>query len=240
VFEHSRVNLRKEGLVRKFFMMGLFGILVICLAACATNTGKGAAIGGGAGAATGAGVGAIAGGGKGALIGAGIGAAVGAGAGALIGHYMDKQQEELAQVKSANVERQGDQLVVKFNSAILFDTGKTELKAQSQKDLADFAVVLKKYPQTDLIIEGHTDSVGGTEMNQKLSEARAHAVVSFLEGQGVQGVRMKGLGYGETRPVADNGTEAGRAQNRRVQVNIAANEELKKQDAEAASTQPKQ
>ena len=233
----DRVNLRKEGLVRKIFMMGLVAILVICLAACATNTGKGAAIGGGAGAATGAGIGAIAGGGKGALIGAGIGAAVGAGAGALIGRYMDKQQEELAQVKSANVERQGDQLVVKFNSAILFDTGKTDLKPQSQKDLADFAVVLKKYPDTDLIIEGHTDSTGGSEMNQKLSEARARSVVSFLEGQGVQGVRMKSVGYGETRPVADNGSDAGRAQNRRVQVNIAANEELKKADAQNASAQ---
>lgn len=226
--------------MRKFFVMSLVGIVVSSLAACATNTGKGAAIGGGAGAATGAGIGAIAGGGKGALLGAGIGAAVGAGAGALIGHYMDKQQEELAQVKSANVERQGDQLVVKFNSAILFDTGKTDLKPQSQKDLADFAVVLKKYPQTDLIIEGHTDSTGGTEMNQKLSEARAHAVVAFLQAQGVEGVRMKGVGYGETHPVADNGTDAGRQQNRRVQVNIAANEELKKQDAEAANAQPKQ
>lgn len=225
--------------MRKFFVMSLVLIVVSSFAACATNTGKGAAIGGGAGAATGAGIGAIAGGGKGALIGAGIGAAVGAGTGALIGRYMDKQQEELAQVKSANVERQGDQLVVKFNSAILFDTGKTDLKPQSQKDLADFAVVLKKYPDTDLIIEGHTDSTGGTEMNQKLSEARAHAVVAYLESQGVQGARMKGVGFGETRPVADNASDAGRAQNRRVQVNIAANEELKKQDAQAASA-PKQ
>jgi len=221
--------------------LGTILVLVVAfvLSACATNTGKGAAIGGGAGAATGAGIGAIAGGGKGALIGAGIGAAVGAGAGALIGRYMDKQQEELAQVKSANVERQGDQLVVKFNSAILFDTGKTDLKPQSQKDLADFAVVLKKYPDTDLIIEGHTDATGGTEMNQKLSEARAHAVVAYLESQGVQGARMKGVGFGETRPVADNGTDAGRQQNRRVQVNIAANEELKKADAQNAAAQPK-
>jgi outer membrane protein OmpA-like peptidoglycan-associated protein len=220
--------------VYKFFAVGL----VATLGACATNTGKGALIGGAGGGALGAGIGALAGGGKGAVIGAGVGAAVGAGTGALIGHYMDKQQEELAEVKAAKVERKGDELVVKFNSAILFDTGKSDLKAQSQKDLSDFAVVLKKYPQTNLVIEGHTDSTGSSAVNQKLSEARAHAVVSFLEGQGVESSRLTALGYGETRPAADNTTEIGRAQNRRVQVNIAANEELKRQDAAAAQQQP--
>jgi outer membrane protein OmpA-like peptidoglycan-associated protein len=202
------------------------------LGACATNTGKGALIGGGAGGVLGAGIGALAGGGaKGAVVGGAVGAAVGAGAGALIGHYMDKQQEELAEVKSASVERKGDELVVKFNSAILFDTGKADLKAQSQKDLADFAGVLKKYPQTNLIIEGHTDSTGTQAVNQKLSEARANSVVSFLESQGVDRSRLTAIGYGPTRPTADNSTDAGRQQNRRVQVNIAANEELKRQDA---------
>ena len=112
-------------------------MLVAALAGCATNTGKGALIGGGAGAAVGAGVGLLAGGGaKGAAIGGGVGAAVGAGTGALIGHYMDNQQKELEEVKSANVERKCDELVVRFNSAILFDTGKADLKPQSQKDLA--------------------------------------------------------------------------------------------------------
>lgn len=227
--------------MRSFTFMGLVSAAVIsatALAGCATNTGKGALIGGGGGAALGAGVGALAGGGKGALIGGGIGAAVGAGTGALIGHYMDKQQEELKEVKGANVERQGDQLVVKFNSAILFDTGKSDLKAQSQKDLNDFSEVLKKYPQTDITVEGHTDNTGSKAVNEKLSDARAQSVLGFLASRGVDKSRMTGQGFADTQPVADNGTEDGRTQNRRVQIKIVANEELKRQDAAAAQQAP--
>jgi outer membrane protein OmpA-like peptidoglycan-associated protein len=229
--------------MRSFMMVGLLsGALGIVsagiLAGCATNTGKGALIGGGGGAAVGAGIGALAGGGKGALIGGGIGAAVGAGTGALIGRYMDKQEEELKEVKGANVERQGDQLVVKFNSAILFDTGKAELKSQSQKDLTDFSEVLKKYPQTDITVEGHTDSTGSKAVNEKLSDSRAQSVLGFLASRGVDKSRMAGHGFADTQPVADNTTEDGRAQNRRVQIKIVANEELKKQDAAAAQQNP--
>ena len=85
---------------------------------------------------------------------------MGAGAGAVIGHYMDKQEADLKKVKSAKVERQGDKLVVRFNSAILFDTGKSKLKPASEKDLVEFAGVLKQYPETNIVIEGHTDNVG--------------------------------------------------------------------------------
>jgi outer membrane protein OmpA-like peptidoglycan-associated protein len=210
----------------------------VMLGGCATNTGKGALIGGGGGAALGAGIGALAGGGKGALIGGGIGAAVGAGTGALIGNYMDKQQQELKEVKGANVERQGDQLVVKFNSAILFDTGKADLKAQSQKDLNDFSEVLKKYPQTDITVEGHTDNTGPKAVNEKLSNARAQSVLGFLASRSVDTSRMTSKGFADTQPVADNGTDDGRAQNRRVQIKIVANEELKRQDAAAAQQAP--
>ncbi len=224
--------------MRDLLKVGLVAVLVGSLGGCASNTGKGALIGGAGGAGIGAGIGALAGGGKGAVIGGGIGAAVGAGTGALIGHYMDKQEEDLKKdVAAANIERHGDELVVKFNSAILFDTGKSELKAQSKKDLSDFAQVLKKYPDTDLVIEGHTDNTGTKEVNTKLSAARAQAVIDFLSSQGVASARMQGHGYADTRPVADNGTEAGRQQNRRVQVNIAANEDLKKKDAENAAAQ---
>lgn len=229
--------------MRSFMMVGLLSgalgsVSAGVLGGCATNTGKGALIGGGGGAALGAGIGALAGGGKGALIGGGIGAAVGAGTGALIGRYMDKQEEELKEVKGANVERQGDQLVVKFNSAILFDTGKAELKAQSQKDLTDFSEVLKKYPQTDITVEGHTDSTGSKAVNEKLSDNRAQSVLGFLSSRGVDKSRMSGHGFADTQPVADNNTEDGRAQNRRVQIKIVANEELKKQDAAAAQQNP--
>ncbi len=205
-------------------------------ASCATKTGKGAAIGAGGGALLGAGIGAIAGGGKGALIGAAAGATVGAASGALIGNYMDKQEAELKKVKGAKVERDGDKLVVKFNSAILFDTGKAILKPKSKDDLAEFGKVLKEYRDTDLVIEGHTDNTGKKATNQKLSMARANSVVDFLATQGVERSRMVGKGHADDMPVGDNKTDDGRQQNRRVQVQIAANEALKKKDE--ANTKP--
>jgi len=201
--------------------------------ACATNQGNGALIGAGGGAAVGAGIGALAGGGKGALIGGAIGAGVGAGTGALIGHYMDKQEAELRKMKAANVERQGDKLVVRFKSEILFATNKANLKPASKNDLADFAKVLKAYPDTDLVIEGHTDNKGKKAHNQKLSVERAESVVQCLVSDGVDSRRMVAHGYADERPVADNRTAKGREQNRRVEVQIAANEKLQQQQAAA-------
>jgi outer membrane protein OmpA-like peptidoglycan-associated protein len=213
-------------------MMGISVVVIVALSAsCATNQGKGAAIGAGGGAALGAGIGALAGGGKGALLGAAIGAGVGAGSGAVIGHYMDKQQAELKRVKGANIERQGDKLVVRFDSAILFDTGKKVLKPRSKNDLTEFAHVLTKYPETDLIIEGHTDNKGKKVANQKLSMARAASVIAFLSSQGVAGARMTGRGYADDRPAGDNATDAGRRKNRRVEVQIEANDALKQRAA---------
>jgi outer membrane protein OmpA-like peptidoglycan-associated protein len=206
---------------------------------CATKTQTGAAVGAGGGALLGATIGAIAGDGKGAAIGAAVGAGVGAGTGAVIGHYMDKQEKALKEVKGAQVERQGDKLVVKFNSAILFDTGKSALKPASQKDLTEFAKVLAEYKETDLVIEGHTDNKGKRPTNEKLSKARAQAVIAFLSGKGVAQPRMTGQGYADTHPVADNKTEAGRSQNRRVQIQIAANQELQKQEQQAQAQAPK-
>lgn len=212
-------------------------LLALLTPSCATKTQTGAAAGAGGGALVGAGLGALMGGKKGALIGGAVGAAAGAGSGALIGRYMDKQEAKLKEVKGAKVEREGNQLVVKFNSAILFDTGKSELKAASQTDLAEFGKVLKEYQDTDLVIEGHTDNTGKKDFNKKLSVARADAVISFLESQGVARPRMTGRGYADERPVADNSTADGRAQNRRVQIQIAANEKLKQEDAQAAQQQ---
>jgi outer membrane protein OmpA-like peptidoglycan-associated protein len=205
------------------------------LGACATKTGTGAAAGAGGGALIGAGLGALVGGKKGALVGAGVGAAAGAGTGALVGRYMDKQEKALQEVKGAKVEREGDKLVVKFNSAILFDTNKADLKPASKKDLSEFAKVLTEYKDTDLVIEGHTDNKGKKARNKKLSEERAEAVIAFLESQGVARARMKGVGYADDRPVGDNATEDGRMQNRRVQVEIAANEALKQQEQAGAA-----
>jgi len=207
------------------------GAVAYLATACATKTQSGALIGAGAGGLAGAGIGALAGGGKGAVVGGAIGAAAGAGTGALIGNYMDKQEKALKQVKGANVQRQGDQLVVKFNSAILFDTGKSKLKPASKNDLTEFARVLKEYKDTDLVVEGHTDNKGKKAANKKLSLARANAVIALLQSQGVDRVRLTPQGYAADRPVAPNTDEAGRAQNRRVQIQITANRQLQQQAA---------
>jgi outer membrane protein OmpA-like peptidoglycan-associated protein len=211
------------------------GAVAYLASACATRTQSGALIGAGAGGLAGAGVGAAFGGGKGALVGGAVGAAAGAGTGALIGNYMDNQEKALKQVKGAKVERQGDQLVVKFNSAILFDTGKSTLKPASKTDLTEFAKVLKEYKDTDLVVEGHTDNKGKKALNKKLSLARAKSVIVHLEGQGVAPGRMDALGLADEKPVASNADEAGRAQNRRVQIQITANKQLQQQ---AAASQP--
>jgi outer membrane protein OmpA-like peptidoglycan-associated protein len=233
-----RPTAKETVMTRKIKLISAICVVGFITAACATKTGTGAAVGAGGGALLGAGVGALLGGGKGAAVGAAVGAGVGAGTGAVIGHYMDKQEKALKDVKSAKVERQGDKLVVKFNSAILFDTGKSELKPASRSDLSEFAKVLKEYKETDLVIEGHTDNKGKKAMNQKLSVARAESVIGFLESEGVARSRLTGRGYADDQPVAGNDTESGRQQNRRVQIQIAANENLQKQDAAHASTAP--
>jgi outer membrane protein OmpA-like peptidoglycan-associated protein len=176
----------------------------------------------------------LAGGARGAVIGAGVGAAAGAGTGAIIGRYMDQQAAELdRKVPSAKIERQGDEVVVVFNSAILFDTDSAELKAGAKQDLGELAGVLKQYDQTNLVVEGHTDSTGTEEHNQALSERRAHAVVDFLREHGVASARLDARGMSEDHPVASNATAEGRQQNRRVHIAIAPNAELRRQAAAA-------
>ena len=204
---------------------------------CATKQKTGAAVGGATGAVVGAGVGAAAGGKKGAVVGAAAGAAVGAGTGALVGRYMDKQEAELRkEVETAKIVRKGDELVVEFKSAILFDTGKAELRSSAREDLDEFADVLKKYDQTNLVVEGHTDSTGGREINEKLSLARAEVVVEYLAGRGVAKHRLTPRGQAYDEPLASNATADGRQRNRRVEVEIAPNEELKRVDAEETTS----
>ena len=208
--------------------------LVLLGTACATNAGTGALIGGGGGAAAGAGVGALLGGGEGALIGAGVGGAIGAGGGALIGHYMDNQQEELNRnLQHARVVREGDKLVVHFSSAILFATDGSQLQPGAQEDLGAFTQVLKKYPDTEIVVQGFTDSTGSSRSNDKLSAERAGAVVSYLTAAGVPRTRMTAEGRGESGPTSTNATAAGRAQNRRVEVEIRPNAQLRQKAAAA-------
>lgn len=205
------------------------------------NTGKGALIGGGGGAAVGAGLGAIIGGGKGAGIGSAIGAAVGAGAGALIGNKMDKQQKELQQqlAEQAKVEEATDQnglraIKVTFDGGILFPTGKYTLNSQAQADLARFATSLNENPGTNVQILGFTDSTGTFQVNEKLSNERAGAVLSYLVNRGVSSTRLTSQGIPMADYVATNETAEGRAQNRRVEIYITAGQEMIQQ-AEAGT-----
>lgn len=206
-----------------------------------TNTGKGALIGGGGGAALGAGLGALIGGGKGAGIGSAIGAAVGAGAGVLIGNKMDKQQKQLQEElkNQATVEQTTDQnglraIKVTFNGGILFPTGKYTLNPQAQADLTRFAASLRENPDTNVQIYGFTDNTGSFAVNQKLSGERADAVLSFLANSGISPTRLSAQGIPMADYVASNDTPEGRAQNRRVEIYITANQAMIQQ-AEAGT-----
>ncbi len=197
-----------------------------------TRSQKGAAIGGGAGAAIGALIGKKAGN---TAVGAIVGAAVGGTAGAVIGRRMDKQAEEIKQtIPNAEVIREGEGIIVKFDSGILFDFDKAELKTNARTNIESLAASLKNNPETNITIIGHTDSQGTDAYNQGLSNRRAASVKSYAVAQGIASGRMSTQGRGETEPIADNTTEDGRAQNRRVEIVIVANEKMKA-DAKASA-----
>lgn len=192
-----------------------------------TGAGRGAGIGAASGAVLGGLIGSQTGSwGKGALLGAVIGGA----AGALIGDYMDAQAEEIdSQVDGATVERVGEGIRVVFDSGLLFTTNSSTLTSTSRYNIQKLATILNKYDDTNVVVEGHTDSTGSEAYNQRLSEQRAESVASLIRAYGVYGSRISTVGYGETRPVASNETAEGQRLNRRVEVLIYANEDLKQQ-----------
>ncbi|WP_373551188.1 OmpA family protein [Haliscomenobacter sp.] len=190
------------------------------------KTTKGAVIG----AASGGVIGAIIGNkSKNTAIGAIIGAAAGGAVGAVIGSKMDKQakkmEQELGEV--ATVERVGEGIKLTFNSQLLFDFGKANLMESNKQTLQTFAQTLNENPETDLLIVGHTDNVGSNAFNQTLSENRAAMVSNYLVSNGVSNSRLRILGMGENQPTVANDTEGNRAQNRRVEIAITANEKMK-------------
>ncbi len=200
-----------------------------------TRTQRGAVIGAGAGAAAGAIIGKTAGNtGAGAV----IGATVGGVAGAIIGRQMDKQAEEISKeiLNAEVIHLEGEQgIIVNFESKVLFGTEKYDLSENSKTTIKDLAVILNKYPDTDLTIQGHTDSRGTEVYNQTLSEKRAASVADFLKSQGVASQRITSVGYGETQPVATNETLEGRSENRRVSFVILPNEKMKQEAIDQAN-----
>lgn len=201
---------------------------------CATNpdgsyeyqkTGIGALTG----AALGAGAGALIGGKSHRGRNAAIGGLSGAVVGGAVGNYMDRQAAALKKsMPEAEVVRDADKVYVALPSGILFDLGKDALKPGAKESLSKAAVTLRD-SQTNIIIQGHTDSSGSDAINQPLSERRATRVREYLVSQGVPGSKMSAVGYGSSRPAVPNDTEANRALNRRVQLEISPNEELKAQ-----------
>lgn len=216
----------------------LLAVALVLTAGCATNPDgtteyKRTTIGALAGGAVGAGTGMLIAGrghrGTGALIGGVAGAAVGGG----IGNYMDRQAAEMKRrLPDAAIARQGDKLYVALPSGILFDVNKDEVKPSARDQVGQAAEVLVKYPDTYITVEGHTDSTGSAEYNQKLSERRAARVRDLLASRGVAASRLAVQGYGASDPIADNGTAEGRQANRRVQLEIRPNEKLKAQQGQ--------
>ena len=194
------------------------------MGACASLNKKeeGAIIGATAGAAVGGVIGNQTGStAKGAI----IGAVVGGTAGAIIGHQMDQQAKELSQnIKGATVERVGEGIQVTFASGLLFAFDSDSIQVAAGTNLRELASSLQKYPDSQLLIVGHTDNVGDDSYNQRLSERRSNSAAAYLAAQGVARTRLAATGKGESEPVTTNETDAGRQQNRRVEVAIYASE----------------
>ncbi|GJG87357.1 cell envelope biogenesis protein OmpA [Gemmatimonadetes bacterium T265] len=199
-----------------------------------TDKGRGGAIGAAAGAVTGGLIGRANGStARGAI----LGAVVGGAAGAIIGHQMDQRAKTLQQnIPGATVERVGEGILVTFASGLLYDFNSDAVKPTAQANLRELAANFTKYPDTDLLVVGHTDSVGTAEYNQQLSLRRAQAAAAYLESQGVPTERVRTEGKGEAEPVAANATEAGRAQNRRVEVALYADDAMKAHARQQAGT----
>jgi outer membrane protein OmpA-like peptidoglycan-associated protein len=208
---------------------------IMIFGGCASwsKTQKGAVIGTAAGGAGGAVIGRASGN---TALGAIIGAAVGGAAGAVIGNEMDKQAEEIKKtVPDANVERVGEGIVVEFNSNVLFGFDQSDLSEGAKSNLDKLVLVLNSYADTDIELQGHTDSRGSESYNQALSERRASAVSGYLASRKIDASRLTVKGFGETLPKYDNGTADGRTQNRRVEFLITANEKMKAEAAKAAN-----
>lgn len=202
---------------------------VMLLSSCATiqnasNAAKGGTIGGVAGA----GIGALIGGKAGnTAIGALAGAAIGGVAGTLIGKKMDKQAKEIENtVAGAEVIKADEGIIVKFDEGILFDFNSSTLKSAAKTNIGNLVATLNKEPGTEIMVIGHTDNVGTLAANQKVSESRANAVKAFCVAQGLASSRVKTEGKNFSEPIASNDTDAGRAENRRVEIVVVAGDKM--------------
>jgi len=214
-------------MIKKLFTWVLIISFLAVTMGCAewNRTKKGAAVGAGVGGAAGGIIGIATGHTVAGIL---IGAVVGGAAGAFIGNYMDKQAAEIERdIEGAKVERVGEGIKITFSSGILFDVNQSNLKDQYKAELSELSRILNKYGDTNIMLVGYTDSTGSEEYNLELSKKRADSVGNYLTTQDIKSERLQTEGQGQAHPVATNDTEAGRAQNRRVEVAIWANEKLK-------------
>jgi outer membrane protein OmpA-like peptidoglycan-associated protein len=222
-------------IVQKLTLVALAIVLISGLDSCkatqnANNKQKGAVIGAAGGAILGAIIGNNTGKkGSGGELGAVIGGVVGGTAGVLIGSKMDKQAQKIEEeIPGAKVERIDDAIVVTFdeNSGVYFDTNKYNINSDSGALLDKLSSILVEYPDTNVLVVGHTDSTGTNEYNLELSKNRANAVTNFFTGKGLGAERFTTKWFGEDQPIADNDTTEGRAKNRRVNLAIVPNEKM--------------
>jgi len=221
--------------MKKPLILVIIGVFILSNLNCASwsRKEKGVVIGATAGGVIGGVIGDKAGN---TALGAILGAVIGGAAGAYIGNYMDEQVEEIERdIEGAKIERVGEGIKITFDSGLLFDINKADLKPKSKEELAKLAKVLNKYDDTNILLEGHTDATGSDEHNLELSRVRAQSVSNHLAGQQVNASRFTIMGYGESQPIADNETVDGRQLNRRVEIAIYANDELKKVAEEKTS-----
>lgn len=193
------------------------------------NTQRGTAVGASSGALIGGIIGNNVGDGNNSVIGAIVGAAVGGAVGNRIGNKMDRQAEAISEaVPGAEVTRIGEGINVTFdeNSGVQFELNKSELTTQGKATLDKMAEVFVEYDDTNILVEGHTDSSGKDDYNMSLSKKRAESVTKYLTEKGVAPNRLTTKWYGETQPKYDNNTEEGRVKNRRVELGIVASEEM--------------
>lgn len=225
-----KINIMKaiKSIMLVLLMTGVFSI------GCKTlnKTQKGAIIGTAGGAAAGAVIGRVAGNtGLGAIIGATVGGVTGA----VIGNKMDKQAAEMKKnIPDATVERIGEGIIIEFNSKILFGFDESYLSSDARTNLDKLVVILQKYPDTNIEIQGHTDNNGTANYNRSLSKRRAASVNNYLTANNLSSARLSIKGFGEAAPKYENTTADGQMQNRRVEFLIAANEKMKAEAAKEA------
>lgn len=210
----------------KIIMLTTALAMSVFIYSCSTsNAVKGGVIGGVGGGVVGGVIGHYEGN---TALGAIIGAAVGGTAGALIGNYMDEQAEKMENdIAGAKIERVGEGIKITFDSGILFATNSSTLELQAKTNIRKLSVILNKYPDTNILVTGHTDFDGTDQYNQTLSEQRAKSVSDYSKVQGVSSSRFSVVGLGEKEPTASNDTDEGKRMNRRVEIAIFANEDLK-------------